>query len=313
MDIRQFPFDLDALDFNFDTYGCTFSTLGHTRKGAMAFTRTYELSPVTNNAKEGLNILMRWNLQVPGWDCYGWAFSTKPYVTAAGAPNTAIKFSILFSRYSWYYVRKIVLPFIAMTIILALAHCGDHTEFYDRLGFVSTMFLANVAVMLVIGEHLPKTNFITYAEQLAIVSTSLTAVDCLIVAIAYIIDTQGLSVEAFWFDKIAACSLMVAYVVYTYVTIISDKLGKQRRMVKELDEFVLPAGFLRKYGEIKGDKILQFYGSVKADTGEQHHEIHVRAPLYEHQHKHLSDFCISSGLPRGDCKLRNSTVLVKEK
>lgn len=311
MDIRMFPFDVDAVELCFDTYGCTFQTYAQTRKGAMAFTRTYELSPVTDNTREGLNILMRWNLELAGWHCFGWSFSTKPYTTAAGAPNNAIKFTILMSRYSWYYMPKVVLPFIAMIIIVTLGHCGDYKEFYDRLAFVSTMFLANVAVLLVIENHLPKTNFITYAEQLAIVATSLTAVDCVLVSVAYVIHLRGHDDAAFWFDKISGAVMAVCFLGYMYVNLFHGKLDKQRRQMKALKDFHLPDGFLQVFEKTNG--VLQFYGSVNAEAGEQHHEIHLRTPIYEHQHEYLQKYLATSGVPCGECKLRNSTDLFKEK
>jgi hypothetical protein len=45
---------------------------------------------------------MRWDLELPGRECFAWGFYTKPHMAPAGAPNTPLVLMAAISRKVYY-------------------------------------------------------------------------------------------------------------------------------------------------------------------------------------------------------------------
>ena len=248
MDTRNFPFDVDDIDFAFDTYGCTYKLYDNSVTGAQAQTRTYELEPVAPPALakkgslfEGGLFNMRWDLELPGWECFAWGFHTKPYTTPAGAPNTSLTLMIAVSRNIHYYSFKIIVPYVFTTILTLLGHFGDPLEFYSRLSHATRMLLATSALMYISTQDLPYTNYHTYADYFALFSMGIIVADAALSAAVYLCAAHGnlisnddagvsdMPIGCKVFDKAGAVVLFLLYLGLLYWAVWYDKLSLQRR------------------------------------------------------------------------------------
>ena len=248
METQNFPFDIDEVNFAFDTYGCTYKLYDNSVTSAQAQIRTYELYPVAAPATakkgslfEGGLFNMRWDLELPGWECFAWGFHTKPYTTPAGAPNTSLIFMVAISRNIHYYSFKIIVPYVFTTILTLLGHFGDPLQFYSRLSHATGMLLATSALMYISTQELPYTNHHTYADYFALFSMAIIVVDAALSAAVYVCAAHGtlvsdadygvseMPIECKLFDKVGAGVLFLLYLGLLYWTVWYDKLSLRRR------------------------------------------------------------------------------------
>jgi len=187
--IDDFPFDLEFIELKFDTEGCTYETLDGKIKGDCSKRRTYELEPVpfveqarqneqNRELFEGSDMKMHWNRSLPGWSVFAWGYYTEMYRTESGAPHEAACLVLFMGRSVSNDIIKIIVPLIMTTYMGLFVHLGPFTELYERLSYLATMFLALIAFF---GSGvMPRTNYRTIADRVALAGISVTCVDGLL-------------------------------------------------------------------------------------------------------------------------------------
>ena len=104
-----------------------------------------------------------------------------------------ITLNLHMSRHSSYYVWKALLP---LYLVTALADASvfefEPENLSDRMNIVSTFFLAAFAMLYVVGESLPKTEYLTKMGKVIILSTtSLVAIGILSLVLHRLQDSFG--------------------------------------------------------------------------------------------------------------------------
>jgi hypothetical protein len=150
MNLTEFPFDEDSIDFRF--------TGGLLRDGTQS-------KEFTLFAAEPL-VSFAFSNQLPEYDILGCS-----YVEYNGRDgNSSITWGITVRRKHWYYFFKVML---LMWLIVMLSLCTflfDPSELEQRMNLTATMFLATAATLYVVGQDLPKTEKLNKMDKLLIVT-----------------------------------------------------------------------------------------------------------------------------------------------
>ena len=87
----------------------------------------------------------------------------------------------------------------------------------DRQGLIGTYFLAAFAMLYVVGDALPKPDFLTKIDLIITVNTLLLAVACIAVShIAHVAEKDGLDKAQKWNDTVLYVCLVV-YILFNVV------------------------------------------------------------------------------------------------
>ena len=232
MELHAFPFDLDNVEFSLKTTS-TWESLDGTRGGGLAKGKSYRLRQ-NREPDETDWVTMLWNGQVAEWELHG--VSTDIYERPAnksGSENTMVSINFHLSRKSGYYFWKALLPLYLLTALSMSTFQLDTDSLPDRNSTVSTYFLAAFAMLYVVGEALPKTDFLTKIDVTIVISTiSLALTGLFSMALAKLHKEIGEEVAERW-NMIAGTSLSSFYVLANLVIFVPAWL-KQRSAVAQL-------------------------------------------------------------------------------
>jgi len=184
MSLLAFPLDFDDIMVKFRTKS-SWLTLDEEEKGQglNGVPRIYNLRRITEPG-EGVFLDCRFNGKVSEWKIHG--FSHK--LIDEKAEVMAVKIAAHVSRKTSFYVWKDLLPLWLLTALAFTTFWFEPDELGDRAGIVSTYFLAAFAMLYVVGDDLPKTDFLTKIDQIIVLTTLSLAVMGLSSVLIYSID-----------------------------------------------------------------------------------------------------------------------------
>jgi hypothetical protein len=174
MDLNDFPFDTDKIKVAFYTAS---HWQGHPSGEPIArgssTSRAYALRPVEEGKGEWVGGW--WNGRLAEFECVGISTTIEevPQTSVSGVERTNISLSFCIRRKATYYFWKVLMPLFLLTALSSSTFGFAVDDFAGRSGNVATYFLAAFAMLYVVGEALPKTDFLTKVDE-AIVLTTLT-------------------------------------------------------------------------------------------------------------------------------------------
>ena len=160
----DFPFDSAAL-------GAAFRTVSHWRtrdesiSGTAPTGSTYYLRPVQF---KGEGVPFRWasiTPKVAAWDYHGTSLNISEAKTPQGQGLHRCTVTFYLTRRAQHYFWKVLLPLYTLVLfgLFTLAFGADQLS--DRTSLSSNMFLASFAVLYVVQDDLPKTDFLTAVDK----------------------------------------------------------------------------------------------------------------------------------------------------
>eukprot|EP00039_Didymoeca_costata_P025946 m.14580 g.14580 ORF g.14580 m.14580 type:complete len:377 (-) comp5145_c0_seq1:246-1376(-) len=171
MPLKDFPFDTISVMAHFDSTS-TFISWDWTEKG-QSKVPTYKLRRVREEG-EGISLAMRWPGNVTEWQLHGIEVEVieKP-PNAQGEIHISCDLLFHLSRKASYYFWKALMPLYLLTILSLSTFYFEVDNLSDRISTVSTFFLAAFAMLYVVGESLPKTDFLTSIDKVIVITTIL--------------------------------------------------------------------------------------------------------------------------------------------
>ncbi len=243
MDLQQFPFDLDIIDATFWTLSSFKSLNGLHEGNAQAHTgKTYRLRKVRQEGEGSWVALLSWRGAMAEWDILGVSTSIEELPPKVeGIEITQVTLGLHVARRSKYYVWKALLPLYMLTGLSMGTFHFDTEDLEGRYATVSTFFLAAFAMLYVVGEALPRTDFLTKIDTVIVITTTtlfVTGISAL--ALAKVHKTFGQDV-ADRCNLIVECVLIGAYVLANLVIFVPAWVN-QRRVIAQLSNYV-PADY----------------------------------------------------------------------
>jgi hypothetical protein len=154
--IADFPFDVETLGIRFYTESNWSTPLGE-NTGMDPKNRVYRLREVQENCGEGTYWWQGWDGKINEWHLHGYSSRIGELPpTPSGALGTEMKINIHISRRSYYYVTKLLFPLLTMAGMSFYSFALDVSDLNGRFSFMATLFLANISMIFVIGETMPK-------------------------------------------------------------------------------------------------------------------------------------------------------------
>ena len=174
MSLHDFPFDVDRVDLQFSCMSHWRSLdgeqLANTPRG-----RTYRLRP-TREKGEGKWLGLYFSSFVPEWRLLGVSTIVDEQPTNAnGVDLTQVSFSFHVHRKSGFFVWKALVPLYVLIVLCFSGFLFNTADLSGRMGHTMTGFLAAAATLYVVGESLPKVDFLTKIDQMVTLCTLLLA------------------------------------------------------------------------------------------------------------------------------------------
>lgn len=250
MNLRDFPFDLDFIDFIFVNERATLGLPGDADSfkivGQMNSFRLTKLKPdsafrlkaaIPDFCEAGeappFMCLYQWDGVIPEWNLVGYRERAATFPVPKGGTKEAWVFAVLIERKSAYYFWKAVLP---LSLVMFFS-CGIGIfavdDLANRMSMGTTMFLASFATLYVVGAELPKTHFLTSIDQVVVATLLFLALMAANSWVCYSIAESGLrdTAEAINWVVLFACPVVyVAVVLMAFLPAIERK-GKALRQV----------------------------------------------------------------------------------
>merc|ERR1712032_1753388 len=144
----------------------TFRTASHwvTRDGSgrgdLGSGRSYRVRPCCIPG-EGQLFRLLWNGKLAEFLLLGMSVDIvdKPR-GPSGQEVTEIVVKVHVRRRFWFYFWKVLLPLYNLMGLSMFSFAFDVSDLSSRLDLLVTLFLASVALLYVVAEHLPKTNYL---------------------------------------------------------------------------------------------------------------------------------------------------------
>jgi len=166
MDLREFPFDTDNLELLFTTTSDSVQLNGKPRQQAKDFV----FRPV-NGHRGMLQVNPEWDGEIAEFKLDGYSVYSREKSTSTGDTYSYLTIDFWLRRKTKYYVIKFILPtWLVFLLTCASLLIDPVTDLADRLSMITTMFLTAVALMYVISESLPKTDFLTYVDAQVLIT-----------------------------------------------------------------------------------------------------------------------------------------------
>jgi hypothetical protein len=113
------------------------------------------------------------------WKINGYSVTTPVRSCADGVKRSTFWGFIHSSRKSKYYMWKIVFPLFCVCLLNWSIFLYDTMELDARVNICITMFLANAALLYVVGDSLPKTDFLTKMDYLILLTLFVNILGCM--------------------------------------------------------------------------------------------------------------------------------------
>jgi len=164
MDLRLFPFDVQCLTPEFVSIS-HWRQLDLQRGGSLSRGQSYRLIPLRRKS-EGEFIMMFWNGAINEWDLHSYSTQVLQKPSPAGFTMTLVQVRFHIIRAYTYYLVKTVVPLIVLTVASHLVILIPPSDIADRLACAFTIFVANFALLYVVGEHVPRVDFLTKIDRI---------------------------------------------------------------------------------------------------------------------------------------------------
>jgi hypothetical protein len=191
MDLKNFPFDIDDIVIRFFSNSNFESLSGHI-KGSKNSGSTYMLRPIYDAPDElhgGKWISMWFDGEISEWRLHGVStkFQFRPSSTR-GLEQSEVFLNFHVSRKSTFFFWKALVPLYLTTLLSMAVFFFPVSDIENRTSTVATYFLAGAAMLYVVADNLPKTDFLTSIDKviiLTIMTLACTGVSCCAVFVAY--------------------------------------------------------------------------------------------------------------------------------
>jgi hypothetical protein len=235
MDLRDFPFDLDDIELEFRTTS-NWESLDSSVKGAAVVGKTYQLCQICVPG-EGDWLKMFWSGRIAEFEMQGISSQIhETEISSSGTENTTVTLSVHISRNPGHYFMKALVPLYLLTTLSMTTFHFETDNLSDRNQTVSTYFLAAFAMLYVVGEALPKTDFLTKIDAVIVLTTcSLAFTGIASLALAKVHEKLGQEVADLW-NFYVEIGMIVGYVLFNLVIFVPTWM-KQRSAIKRLSEF----------------------------------------------------------------------------
>lgn len=176
MDLHDFPCDCDEIALELNTRS-SFLTKDETVNGEMAFGKSYRLRWV-ERPEEGVRLRYDWDGEVPEFETLGASYKLDELPpNANGTEFTKVSVGIHVARKPSFFFSKGVLPLWLLTYLSTIdVYNLEVSDVSTRSGLIATYFLAAFAMLYVVGEALPRTDFLTKVDWAIMLTTCLIAV-----------------------------------------------------------------------------------------------------------------------------------------
>ena len=176
MDLRRFPFDWQVL--------CpTLVTISHWRQldcargGSISQGMTYKLVPLRRK-DEGVFMWFFCSGTISEWLLHSYRPKMIVAKNPAGFTITKVMLSFNIARKSEFYLAKTTAPLAVLTTAGHFVHFLPTTELADRLNGAFTMFLAAIALLYVVGDHVPRVDFLTTIDRMIFITLGMLLWSC---------------------------------------------------------------------------------------------------------------------------------------
>lgn len=239
MNLADFPFDTDSVAVELYT-GSHWKSNRTSAQGMQPWVRSYVLRPVTEGGSElaRLNtgfVSLWWDGKVDEFRVHGisTAIEQRP-VNVDDRAYTNIKLAVHVSRSWGFFFWKVMLPILMLALLSFSTYGFETSDFAGRSSNVATYFLAAFAMLYVVGEHLPKTDFLTKIDE-AIVLTMMTLISSGVASqvVAWLHEHHGAELAVQW--NIRICVGSAATFVVGILWIFLPAWWRQKVMTKELN------------------------------------------------------------------------------
>ena len=176
MDLRRFPFDWQVL--------CpTLVTISHWRQldcargGSISHGMMYKLVPLRRK-DEGVFMWFFFSGTISEWLLHSYRPKMIVAKNPAGFTITKVMLSFNIARKSEFYLAKTTAPLAVLTTAGHFVHFLPTTELADRLNGAFTMFLAAIALLYVVGDHVPRVDFLTTIDRMIFITLGMLLWSC---------------------------------------------------------------------------------------------------------------------------------------
>ena len=172
MDLMDFPFDVDDLDLRFETTS-NWETLDGCRSGNLPGKRSYRLRPVQPDRKEGHWLMLGadWS-PISEWRLHGVSTELNELPPdPQGREWTTLNLRFHASRRSGFYIYKTMVPLWATWVLGMTTFWLETDDLASRLSMSITGLLAGFALLFVVADALPKTDFLTAVDVVIMIAT----------------------------------------------------------------------------------------------------------------------------------------------
>jgi hypothetical protein len=173
--LKKFPFDTQALRFEFQPFLSSTSVIQFAGQPL----------PVTGIGAEQHTDLAAWRVR-------DLKYSTEKVTGGGVAPGTKeALFQIVIERRSGFYIWKIFLPLLMLTLIPALVFWIDVKEFDWVLKVPMTMLLSMVAFEFAVARDLPRIGYVTFLDAVFLASFVFCFLCILEIAYVFLLQKGG--------------------------------------------------------------------------------------------------------------------------
>lgn len=233
-DLKSFPFDINTFGVKLCTIS-DFSSFDDSLKGTVAVGKSYCVREICEPG-EGDWLAVLWDSSVLEWRLHGVSTSIDalPPHPTAGYEQTYLYVKMHMSRRSNYFVWKVLLPLFTMMSLAMTAFGMDPTDVPSRSSLVSTYFLATFAMLFVVGDSLPKLDFLTSVDVVITMSSGLLLfIGVAALPIAWLAKSDPELGEQV--NLTCGCAVYALYVA-TYVYAFVPAMLRKAHIVRELGE-----------------------------------------------------------------------------
>jgi hypothetical protein len=192
--LRQFPFDRQVLRMEYLPFYLTGSEF------------RFAPAPLLLTGVKGGKYT-----ELGAWQLNSLDYSTDKIDGRAGGESTRAVFQITISRRSRFYIWKVFLPLLLMTLIPAVVFWIDAKEFDWMLKIPMTMLLATVAFEFVVARDLPKIGYMTLLDAIFLASYVFFALCIAEILYVYVLQRDGRRSRADRLHKAARWAYPLSY------------------------------------------------------------------------------------------------------
>jgi hypothetical protein len=173
--LRKFPFDTQVLSFEFQPF--------------LSPSAVIRFAP---QALSSTGISAEQHTELAAWRVKELRYNAEKIVKNGLIPETGeALFQIVIERRSGFYIWKIFLPLLLMTLIPTVVFWIDVKEFDWLLKIPMTMLLAMVAFEFAVARDLPRIGYITFLDSVFLISFVFCFLGICEIALVYLLHGAG--------------------------------------------------------------------------------------------------------------------------